>query len=254
MLKISKANNKLKGLIKCRDLKKYLTNKKIYSLDLLSGYSCPSAHKCLSKVVIKNGKKRIKDGPHNEFRCFSASQEVLFPRTYSMRKANLDYMLSIKQNVNLMKNEILKVLPTNAGIIRIHSAGDFFNQKYFKAWLKVAELNPHILFYAYTKCLKYWINNRQLVDKLDNFILTASYGGRDDHLISKHGLRYVRVVYTVGEARLLGLSIDKNDICAANPHNKYKSFALLIHGIQPAHSEAGKAVHKLKGLGSYGRK
>ena len=44
MLKFSKANAKTQALANDAELADYLTDKrKIYSLDLLSGYSCPHA-------------------------------------------------------------------------------------------------------------------------------------------------------------------------------------------------------------------
>ena len=79
MLKFSKANAKTEALKQVDELKPYLEGKqKIYSLDLLSGYSCPFAEKCLSKATVDKatGKRKIKDGPYTAFRCFSASQEV----------------------------------------------------------------------------------------------------------------------------------------------------------------------------------
>ncbi len=232
-------------------LKPYLNKRKVFSLDLLSGYSCPFADKCLSKVYIINGRRRLKDGLNTEFRCFSASQEVLFPNTYNARKHNLDLLRKLGKSPHLMSQEILSVLPKNAGIIRIHVAGDFFNENYFKAWIITARLKPEVLFYAYTKSLKYWIKNMEHVPP--NLILTASYGGRDDHLIEEHNLRYVKVVNSVYAARKLKLPIDKSDECAVNPKKRNKNFALLIHGPQQAGSDAGKAVRKLKGKGSYGK-
>ena len=64
MLKFSKANAKTQALKNDSELADYLTdNRKIYSLDLLSGYSCPYAEKCLSKAVVQpDGKRKIKDG------------------------------------------------------------------------------------------------------------------------------------------------------------------------------------------------
>ena len=78
MLKWSKANAKTERLNEsCWAIAKHLDGgRKVYSLDLLSGYSCPFAEQCLSKAVEVDGKRTIKDGPKTEFRCFSASQEV----------------------------------------------------------------------------------------------------------------------------------------------------------------------------------
>ena len=80
MLKFSNANAKTQALANDAELAEYLTDKrKIYSLDLLSGYSCPHADECLSKAVVQpNGKRKIKDGKNTKFRCFSASQEVQY--------------------------------------------------------------------------------------------------------------------------------------------------------------------------------
>ena len=56
----------------------------------------------------------------------------------------------------------------------------FFNSDYMWAWWLTASENPNVLFYAYTKSLRYWIDVVEQMPILDNLILTASYGGRDD--------------------------------------------------------------------------
>jgi hypothetical protein len=89
---------------------------------------------------------------------------------------------------------------------------------------------------------------------LDNFVLTASYGGRADHMISELGLRSTTVVYSEAEAEKLGLEIDHDDSHAARPSLRNQDFALLIHGTQPKGSEAATALKALKGKGSYSRK
>jgi hypothetical protein len=146
-------------------------------------------------------------------------------------------------------------LPKNAGIVRIHVAGDFFNAEYMHAWYTMAMLNPTVLFYAYTKSLRYWLTVNEF-PILNNFVLTASYGGRDDHLIDDptFNLRYAKVVFSEKEAEELGLEIDHDDSHAARPSKRNESFALLIHGTQPAGSDAATALKKLKGKGSYSRK
>ena len=62
------------------------------------------------------------------------------------------------------------------------------------------------------------------------------------------------MVFSEAEAEELGLEIDSDDSHAARPDLQNQSFALLIHGVQPAGSEAGKAVSALGGKGSYGKK
>lgn len=99
MLKFSKANAKTQALKNDSELADYLTgNRKIYSLDLLSGWSCPHAKDCLSKAVLQdNGKRKIKDGKHTKFRCFSASQEVQYTNVYNSRKHNFDLLRKITE-------------------------------------------------------------------------------------------------------------------------------------------------------------
>ena len=253
MLKFSKANAKTQALKNDSELADYLTdNRKIYSLDLLSGYSCPYAEKCLSKAVVQpDGKRKIKDGKKTEFRCFSASQEVQYTNVYNSRKHNFDMLR--KLSCGEMVDMINQSLPTNAGIVRIHVAGDFFSQQYMEAWYTVALLNPKILFYAYTKSLRFWLAINEF-PILHNFVLTASYGGRDAHMIDEFNLRSTKVVFSEAEAEELGLAIDHDDSHAAKPSLRDNSFALLIHGTQPAGSEASTALKKLKGKGSYSRK
>jgi hypothetical protein len=257
MLKYSNANAKTEALKEVDELKPFLAaiheqgipHRKIYSLDLLSGYSCPSANECLSKAIIVDGKRKIKDGPNTKFRCFSASQEVQYTNVYNLRKHNFDTLRGL--HVNDMIHELNQAMPDNLGICRIHVAGDFFNSNYMFAWMNMAMMHPDRLFYAYTKSLKYWLEHIEWIEKLDNFILTASYGGRDDDLIFKHGLRHCNVVGSEAETHL---PIDHDDSHAARPSQRHNSFSLLIHGTQPKGSEAAEALKKLKGKGSYSRK
>lgn len=245
MLKFSNANAKIEALANDPELAQYLTDKrKVYSFDLLSGYSCPFAESCLSKAVVQSdGKRKIQDGLKTQFRCFSASQEVQYTNVYNLRKNNFDLLKDCK-NISSMVKLISGALPKNAGIVRIHVAGDFFNDKYFQAWCLVAAANPNVLFYAYTKSLKYWVDNQKLI--FDNFVLTASYGGRTDHLIDQHNLRFAKVVYSEQEAHDLDLAIDHDDTHAAKPTLSDQSFALMLHGTQPKGSIAADALKVLK--------
>jgi hypothetical protein len=254
MLKWSKANAKTERLNEsCWAIAKHLDGgRKVYSLDLLSGHSCPFAHQCFSKAVEVDGKRKIKDGPNTEFRCFSASQEVQYTNTYNLRKHNFDTLKQHSDDWPLMYQELWKSIPPDAGIVRIHVAGDFFNENYLRAWIQLALEHHDVLFYAYTKSLQYWDSLRNEIP--ENLVLTASYGGRDDWMIEHFDFRSAKVVYSEAEAAELGLIIDHDDSHAANPSWRDESFALLIHGTQPAGSDAAVALKELKGKGSYSRK
>lgn len=222
----------------------------VYSFDLLSGVTCPFAQDCHSKAVLRaDGSRSIQDGRRTLFRCFSASQEVAFTNVFRARQANTDAILPLAARSPMAAADALcDALPDDAGCVRIHAAGDFKLLNYFDAWLEVATRNPDRRFYAYTKSLPFWVKRLEALPA--NFLLTASRGGKADCLIDEHGLREARVVFSEAEANALGLEIDHDDSHAALPG---PSFALLIHGIQPAGSEAGKAVRALRGRGSYSR-
>lgn len=246
LLKFGRGNAKLDELAKQFECD-------VLTFSLLSGWTCPFAHECLSKVHVgKNGRRFVVDGPHTKFRCFSASQEALYTNVYESRKHNTDLLKACKsadEMVDLITQSVPKIdIPK---IIRIHVAGDFYNPTYFDAWVEFARQHYWILCYAYTKSLPYWVQRQK--DLPENFVLTASYGGRKDEMIIEHMLRYAKVVFSEKEAENLGLEIDHDDTHAADMETRDKSFALLIHGSQPKGSDAGKAVRALKGKGSYRR-
>lgn len=253
MLKFSKANAKTQRLYGIPGLDDYLSGgRKVYSLDLSAGWTCPGANACKSKAVEKNGRYTIEDGPQCQFRCFAASQEVLFPSLRRLRQHNTDLIRQCK-TASKIRQCILASLPEDIGVLRYHVGGDFFKATYLHAAIAVSLARPDIRFYGYTKSLNFLCG----VDMMDpsnglvteNFLLTASVGGRYDSLIPQLGLRTASVVFSELEAG--SLPIDHDDSHAATTGG---SFALLLHGTQPAKSEASIALRKLKGKGSYARK
>jgi hypothetical protein len=222
---------------------------RVYTFSIMSGYTCPAANECLSKAVLgDNGRWSIQDGPNIKFRCFSASQEILFSSVRESRIANMAILdIAAQPMGDIRAGTILaEQIPSKASIIRIHVAGDMATQNYFDAWCYAANLLPNIKFYTYTKMLPLWIKRLGKIPK--NLVLTASYGGKFDHLIEQHNLRFAKVVYSEAEATELNLPIDHDDSHAVENGG---SFALLIHGVQPANSEANKALKALNGNGSY---
>ena len=253
VVKFSKANTKLKKLYKVAALSKWLSNKrKIYSFDLLSGWACPQADKCMSRAIVVDGKRKIQDGDNTEFRCFSASQEVVYTNVYNLRKSNFDAIRAVISDNSLIACEkiskivdmIIAALPKNAGIVRIHVAGDFFNDLYFRAWLIVATLRTDILFYAYTKALNHWVNHMSFVNDIPNLVLTASRGGRLDGLIDTYNLREAIVFQSEDEASDFNFEVDTDDSHAAIPDNRNKSFRLVIHGTQPPKKKVKNGISK----------
>jgi hypothetical protein len=244
-LKFSKATAqaKLKGIQKW-----FMREVIVYTFSLPSGWACPYALDCLSKADRVTGK--ITDGKATEFRCFSATTEAYSPTTRAQRWHNFDILR--KLDFEDMVNVLHESLPAKVDIIRVHVGGDYFNQRYFDAWMHVAKLNPLITFYSYTKSLPYWVANTDNVPS--NFILTASRGGRMDGLIDEAGLKVAEVVFSLEEAEEKNLPIDHDEYYAINNAG---NFALLIHGTQPKGTEAADAIRSLKAQGvefAYSRK
>lgn len=207
-----------------------ITERKLYTFSILSGHNCPFAYDCQSFAVKTPDGMRIKDGKHTKFRCFSASQEVLFPGVYSQRAENAKIVAEASKSVSKAADKLITAIPDDCKMVRIHVGGDFKTLAYFDAWLRVAAELPDVWFYAYTKSLPFWVKRINAIP--NNMQLTASLGGKRDDLINTYSLRSARVVENENEAKLLGLPIDHNDSLAALPENRNVDFALLLHGTQ----------------------
>ena len=83
-----KDNAKLKRIQEWSDIQRPI----VYSVSLLSGFSCPSATDCQAWAIEDRvtGKRRLQDGKRAKFRCFSANQEVQYTTLYNQRKYNFD--------------------------------------------------------------------------------------------------------------------------------------------------------------------
>jgi hypothetical protein len=89
----------------------------------------------------------------------------------------------------------LKTWVKNGGkAVRIHDAGDFFDEKYFHRWTSIARTAPQVLFYAYTKEISMMLD---YVDRMPiNLRIVMSYGGKEDHLIDREQHRHADVFPT----------------------------------------------------------
>lgn len=217
------------------------------TFSLPAGHSCPCADECFAKADKTTGK--LTGGPNSRFRCFAATGEARITVVRQARWRNFE-LLQRAKTVQGMADLIDRSLPVGVPFVRIHVSGDFFSETYFKAWLNVAANNPKIVFYAYTKSLHFWVKHKKSIPK--NFRLTASKGGKMDFLISEHRLKYAEVIFSEQEAIDKGLELDHDDSHAIEGK---KPFGLLLHGIQPAGTDASKAWELIKkSIGGYRRK
>jgi hypothetical protein len=211
---------------------------KIHHFSIPAGWSCPGALECWAKATINEG--LIQDHPRAKYRCFSASMESLRPMVRAQRWNNFALLKAVGSREG-MRDLVLASIPKRAQLVRIHIGGDFFSQAYFDAWCDAARARQDVRFYAYTKSLPFWVE--RILDMPVNLILTASRGGRFDHLIDRHSLKCVKVVFHPDEAAALGLEIDHDD---SHAHSSGEDFALLIHGSQPAGSVPAQAISRLR--------
>ena len=191
---------------------KFIKNKKYYTGDvyewnLPTGTTCPFALECKVSVDRTTGKFSLHKGA---YKCYAASPER-FPAVREHRWRNFEHVRGGQK----------PVLPKDARHVRVHSAGDFFNQDYFDLWVEMAIENPNVKFWAFTKSVQYWVNRLNVIPP--NFTLTASYGGSQDKLIEAHNLKHCKV-YKRPEDVPFGMPVDRNDDCARTPQI---NFALL---------------------------
>lgn len=110
---------------------------------------------------------------------------------------------------------------TNGGrAVRIHDAGDFFNETYLEEWACIAEVHDDILFYAYTKEVAMFKNHTDWLDP--NFRIVFSYGGKQDHMINRELDRHADVFPTKEALEAAGyFDQSDNDLLAVvAPSNK----------------------------------
>ena len=223
--------------------------------NLPAGKTCPGALFCKSFAVLDQltGKRSIQDGPETIFRCFAASSEVQYDGAFHNRANNLSTVVEYLQIGVEYAAEQISVALNNfrtrkTKLVRIHESGDFFSLAYLQAWLKVAEANPTLKFYCYSKSLEIF-QQFGLINLPSNFYLTASYGGKFDYLIDEGVFtRYSKVFMTEDDANRAGLEVDHDDShCFGDG-----PFALLVHGTQPKGSEWGKAIRARRAAGQFG--
>ena len=79
---------------------------------------------------------------------------------------------AIRRAVYTNKGERRKKFQGKEIVFRIHESGDFYSEKYMKAWFHVAARFPEITFFTYTKSFR--IYEKCMNERPDNFEVRAS--------------------------------------------------------------------------------
>ena len=169
--------------------------------------TCPFAGSCLSLCYAKKGMYR-----------FGNVERALSDRYEASKKDNF---------VDLITDELSKVKSKKQIYVRIHDSGDFYSPAYFEKWVKIAENNPLVRFYAYTKSHSF-IRGKYILP--DNFDLIFSLGSKNDELIDQTSERHSKIFKSMDQMTLEGYFdssyLDLNATKWVTENNK---IGLLIH-------------------------
>jgi hypothetical protein len=174
--------------------------------DGIASFSIPAGSTCPNKDTCAKG-------------CYAMQGFFLMPNVRMALKRNY---LATKCNSFVDKIDS-EIRDKKVKTLRIHASGDFYNKDYLLKWLRIARLNPHVKFYAYTK----------MVSLVKSFLLPSnltiifSYGGKEDYLI-KATDRHSRVFPSWESMKKAKYSdTTTNDI---NALGKNKRVGLVYHG------------------------
>ena len=126
------------------------------------------------------------------------------------------YKISKTNNfITLMNEEIKKKKATH---VRIHDSGDFYSTEYLNKWVQIANDNKEVIFYAYTKSIKFFVNGLLLPKNLK---IIFSEGSKTDNLIDVDKHRHARIFKTVEELNASGyIDASNNDLKAITDNKK----------------------------------
>ena len=111
-------------------------NAKIYKAliwNLPAGETCPGATELCKQV------------------CYAKAAAVLYKNCVPQSRA---LHLEIAKRKDFAALMIQKLDQARLRRMRIHESGDFFNQTYLNAWVKIIKAEPDYTFWAYTKSYK----------------------------------------------------------------------------------------------------
>ena len=169
--------------------------------------TCPFAGSCLSLCYAKKGMYR-----------FGNVERALSKRYEASKESNF---------VERINTELSKVKKDKQIYVRIHDSGDFYSPAYFAKWLEIAQNNPSVRFYAYTKSHSFIRGNFNLPDNMD---LIFSLGSTKDELINQDSERHSKIFQSADEMAAAGYSDSSYlDINATKWVTENHKIGLLIH-------------------------
>lgn len=188
-------------------------------------------------IKLKQNSKMKKDGIHSfgilpvktcpmagDCKKFCYAQKGFY-KIYPNVRASLEVSTDQVQRKDFIP-KMVKAICKTKGLkkLRIHTEGDFYNQKYLDKWVQIAKIFPEITFYCYTKSLHL---NWTAFEKLSNTKRIQSEGGKLDHLID-YNKPHARIFKDKSELKSAGYTdCSKSDLNVINP--KTIKVGLIAH-------------------------
>lgn len=195
-------NTKLKSTSK--EMNKRVFNFGITAYKSMTGkLICPFAKDCVKFCYAQKG-------------AYSWSNvKPAFEKRYEITKTD--------NFINLMNSEIKR---KKVDFLRIHDSGDFYSKAYIQKWFTIANDNPNVKFYAYTKSFILF----QGLTIPDNLDIIFSEGGKHDKLINTKVDRHARIFDNKNDLIKNGyIDASKNDLMATKFFNKSNKVGLIFH-------------------------
>ena len=164
--------------------------------------TCPFAADCVKFCYAQKGN-------YTRFPVVKESQEK-------------KYLLTKEDNfVDLITAAIKRKKATH---IRIHDSGDFYSINYLLKWVNIANDNPGVTFYAYTKSIQFF---KGCINIPANMIIIYSEGSKKDELIDIAKDRHARIFQSIKELTGAGyIDASTNDLQAIQSNKKV---GLIFH-------------------------
>ena len=164
--------------------------------------TCPFAADCVKFCYAQKGN-------YTRFPVVKESQEK-------------KYLLTKEDNfVDLITAAIKRKKATH---IRIHDSGDFYSINYLLKWVNIANDNPGVTFYAYTKSIQFF---KGCINIPANMIIIYSEGSKKDELIDIAKDRHARIFQSIKELTGAGyIDASANDLQAIQNNKKV---GLIFH-------------------------
>jgi len=170
-------------------------------------FSLPAYKTITGKTVCPFAKDCIKY-------CYAQKGNYRYPSV--IKGLNNRYELSkTAEFVPKMNATITLERPTH---VRIHDSGDFYSIAYLNKWVTIANDNKEVIFYAYTKSIKFFINGLKLPKNLK---IIFSEGSKTDNLINVKKDRHARIFKSKELLQASGyIDASNNDLKAITDNKK----------------------------------